>query len=149
MIKTASLLSDISKLKIPNIKLRSGIVGIERSIQEQQKATDESISIAFKDLDKLMAMAKDMVKISRTISTKIKVYFSQRCYWYRYENIFKCMQVDIFYLNTRIPNFCKIQIISRLIYSKIQPSAPQMKIKGYEPNGFVHTCPILCSSPGL
>lgn len=62
-----------TKPQLPTIKLRSGIVGIERSLQEKQKATDESISIAFQDLDKLMAMAKDMVRLSRTISTKIKV----------------------------------------------------------------------------
>lgn len=63
----------ITKSQLPAIKLRSGIVGIERSLQEKHKATDESISIAFQDLDKLMKMAKDMVKLSRTISTKIKV----------------------------------------------------------------------------
>lgn len=56
-----------------NIKTRFGIVGIERSLQEKQKATDESISIAFQDLSKLMTMAKDMVSISKTISTKIRV----------------------------------------------------------------------------
>ncbi|XP_077287412.1 vacuolar protein sorting 36 [Arctopsyche grandis] len=55
-----------------NIKTRFGIVGIERSLQEKQKATDESISIAFQDLSKLMTMAKDMVSISKTISTKIR-----------------------------------------------------------------------------
>lgn len=58
---------------LPNIKLRTGIVGIERSILEKQKATDESITIAFQDLSKLMAMAKDMVQISRNISAKIRV----------------------------------------------------------------------------
>ncbi|XP_068907055.1 vacuolar protein-sorting-associated protein 36 isoform X1 [Tenebrio molitor] len=56
----------------PQIKLRTGIVGIERSLQEKQKAADESISVAFQDLSKLMTMAKDMVQLSRTISTKIK-----------------------------------------------------------------------------
>lgn len=64
-----------NKPQLSTIKLRSGIVGIERSLQEKQKATDESINIAFKDLDKLMTMAKDMVRLSRTISTKIKVGF--------------------------------------------------------------------------
>uniref|UniRef100_A0A6P7GQ90 Vacuolar protein-sorting-associated protein 36 n=1 Tax=Diabrotica virgifera virgifera TaxID=50390 RepID=A0A6P7GQ90_DIAVI len=57
---------------VPTIKPRLGIVGIERSIQAKQKETDESITLAFQDLDKLMIMAKDMVNISRTISTKIK-----------------------------------------------------------------------------
>ncbi|KAJ8922496.1 hypothetical protein NQ315_007525 [Exocentrus adspersus] len=60
------------KSQLPTIKLRTGIVGIERSLQEKQKATDESISVAFQDLSKLMAMAKDMVRLSGTISTKIK-----------------------------------------------------------------------------
>lgn len=55
-----------------NSKLRFGIVGIERSIEEQHKATDESISVAFQDLTKLMEKAKDMVVISKNISTKIR-----------------------------------------------------------------------------
>lgn len=53
------------------IKLRTGIVGIERNIQERQKQTDENINLAFKDLSKLMTMAKEMVSISKAISTKI------------------------------------------------------------------------------
>ncbi|XP_066589061.1 vacuolar protein-sorting-associated protein 36 [Prorops nasuta] len=57
---------------IPRIKPRTGIIGIERSLQEQQKATDESITIAFQDLRRLMEMAKDMVSISKTISAKIR-----------------------------------------------------------------------------
>lgn len=56
----------------PNMKLRTGIVGIERGIQEKQKATDESISRAFQDLSKLMDMAKDMVHLSKNISQKIR-----------------------------------------------------------------------------
>lgn len=54
------------------IKLRTGIVGIERSLVEKQKATSESISVAFQDLSKLMVMAKDMVNLSKSISNKIK-----------------------------------------------------------------------------
>jgi len=54
------------------IKLRTGIVGIERSIQEKQKATDHSISTAFQDLSKLMTTAKDMVHLSKSISDKIR-----------------------------------------------------------------------------
>ncbi|KAK5644227.1 hypothetical protein RI129_008072 [Pyrocoelia pectoralis] len=61
-----------TKPSLPNIKLRTGIAGIERSIQEKQKQTDESISLAFKDLNKLMTMAKDMVLLSQNISTKIR-----------------------------------------------------------------------------
>jgi len=57
----------------PNTKLRTGIVGIERGIQEKHKATDESISRAFQDLNKLMGMAKDMVSLSKNISQKIRV----------------------------------------------------------------------------
>ncbi|XP_013778266.1 vacuolar protein-sorting-associated protein 36-like [Limulus polyphemus] len=53
-------------------KLRTGIVGIERQIQEKQKETDKSISAAFKDLSKLMDMAKDMVSLSKTIAQKIQ-----------------------------------------------------------------------------
>jgi ESCRT-II complex subunit VPS36 len=56
-----------------NIKLRTGIVGIERGIQEKQKAADESISRAFQDLSRLMGMAKDMVNLSKNISQKIRV----------------------------------------------------------------------------
>lgn len=56
----------------PRIKLRSGIVGIERNLQERQKQTDENITLAFKDLSKLMTMAKDMVAISKVISSKIR-----------------------------------------------------------------------------
>ncbi|KAF3423327.1 hypothetical protein E2986_10732 [Frieseomelitta varia] len=63
---------DINK-PLPQIKTRTGIIGIERSLQEQQKATDESISMAFQDLKKLMEVAKDMVSISKTISAKIRV----------------------------------------------------------------------------
>ncbi|XP_063987493.1 vacuolar protein-sorting-associated protein 36 isoform X1 [Diachasmimorpha longicaudata] len=58
--------------QLPTIKTRTGIIGIERSLQERQKATDNSISMAFQDLRKLMEMAKDMVTISKTISAKIR-----------------------------------------------------------------------------
>lgn len=56
----------------PNIKLRTGIVGIERGLEEKHKAASESISVAFQDLNKLMMMAKDMVNLSKSISTKLK-----------------------------------------------------------------------------
>jgi len=58
--------------KAPRIKLRTGIVGIERNLQEKQKQTDDSIQLAFQDLNKLMTMAKDMVGLSKAISTKIR-----------------------------------------------------------------------------
>lgn len=52
--------------------LRTGIMGIERKLVEKQKQTDENISMAFKDLGKLMEMAKDMVAISKIVSSKIR-----------------------------------------------------------------------------
>ncbi|XP_071452949.1 vacuolar protein-sorting-associated protein 36 [Hetaerina americana] len=58
--------------KVQPIKIRTGIVGIERQIHEKHKETDENISKAFQDLSKLMIMAKDMVNISKTISQKIR-----------------------------------------------------------------------------
>ncbi|XP_037036984.1 vacuolar protein-sorting-associated protein 36 [Bradysia coprophila] len=58
--------------KVPRIKLRTGIVGIERNLQEKQKQTDDSIQLAFQDLNKLMKMAKEMVGLSALISTKIR-----------------------------------------------------------------------------
>ncbi|CAH1976034.1 unnamed protein product [Acanthoscelides obtectus] len=67
------IIANDSKPQVSGIKLRTGIVGIERNLQEKQKATDESITVAFQDLNKLMTMAKDMVRLTRTISTKIKV----------------------------------------------------------------------------
>jgi len=63
----------LNLFQAPNVKLRTGIVGIERGIQEKQKATDESISKAFQDLSILMDMAKDMVNLSKNISQKIRV----------------------------------------------------------------------------
>lgn len=64
--------TDNENKPVPRIKLRTGIVGIERSLQERQKQTDENITLAFKDLSKLMTMAKDMVAISKVISSKIR-----------------------------------------------------------------------------
>ncbi|XP_054272900.1 uncharacterized protein LOC128993164 [Macrosteles quadrilineatus] len=55
------------------IKPRTGIVGIERSIQEKHKQTDKNISAAFQDLSKLMTMAKDMVHLAKNISDKIRM----------------------------------------------------------------------------
>ena len=53
-------------------KLRSGIGGIEKSIEQKRKQTDMQISKAFGDLDQLMEMAKPMVKLAKTISEKIR-----------------------------------------------------------------------------
>lgn len=57
---------------VRRIKLRTGIVGIERNMEERQKQTDENINLAFKDLKKLIESAKDMVTISKAISAKIR-----------------------------------------------------------------------------
>lgn len=57
---------------VARIKLRAGIVGIERSLQERQKQTDDNITLAFQDMSKLMSMAKDMVNVSKAISAKIR-----------------------------------------------------------------------------
>ncbi|XP_037939014.1 vacuolar protein-sorting-associated protein 36 [Teleopsis dalmanni] len=54
------------------LKMRTGIGGIERSIEAKAKETDENIALAFQDLNVLMAMAKDMVSVSKVISTKIR-----------------------------------------------------------------------------
>uniref|UniRef100_A0A182MM37 Vacuolar protein-sorting-associated protein 36 n=1 Tax=Anopheles culicifacies TaxID=139723 RepID=A0A182MM37_9DIPT len=53
-------------------QLRIGIVGIERNLVEKQKQTDANISLAFKDLGKLMGMAKDMVAVTNAVSAKIR-----------------------------------------------------------------------------
>uniref|UniRef100_H2YLK5 Vacuolar protein-sorting-associated protein 36 n=1 Tax=Ciona savignyi TaxID=51511 RepID=H2YLK5_CIOSA len=50
----------------------SGIIGIERKMEAEKKMTDQSISVAFKDLTKLMEKAKEMVTLSSTIAEKIK-----------------------------------------------------------------------------
>lgn len=55
----------------PPAALRSGIVGIERTIQQRQQTTDATISVAFQDLSKLMALAKDMCAVSQAISAKV------------------------------------------------------------------------------
>ncbi|XP_071846807.1 vacuolar protein-sorting-associated protein 36-like isoform X1 [Apostichopus japonicus] len=53
-------------------KIHAGIVGIERNLEKQRKETDQNISKAFQDLDKLIGKAKEMVELSKKISTKIK-----------------------------------------------------------------------------
>ncbi|XP_006824476.1 vacuolar protein-sorting-associated protein 36-like [Saccoglossus kowalevskii] len=53
-------------------KVHAGIVGIERKLEEKRKETDQNISMAFQDLNKLMHQAKQMVDLSKNIATKIK-----------------------------------------------------------------------------
>ncbi|KAL1452938.1 hypothetical protein WDU94_007120 [Cyamophila willieti] len=57
--------------KLREIKTRTGIVGIERNIVQKQQETSSNINNAFKDLNQLMSMAKEMVEISKNISNKI------------------------------------------------------------------------------
>ncbi|XP_038055643.1 vacuolar protein-sorting-associated protein 36-like isoform X2 [Patiria miniata] len=52
--------------------IHAGIVGIERNLEKKWRDTDENISQAFEDLNKLMKKAKEMVDLSRTIANKIK-----------------------------------------------------------------------------
>ncbi|XP_067948257.1 vacuolar protein-sorting-associated protein 36-like [Watersipora subatra] len=53
-------------------KLKHGIAGIERKMNEQQRKTDSTIFSAFEDLDALMYKAKEMVIISKSIASKIE-----------------------------------------------------------------------------
>lgn len=53
---------------------RSGIVGIERKLQEKVDSNASNISIAFQDMKNLIDMAKDMVHLANVMSSKIKVY---------------------------------------------------------------------------
>ena len=59
--------------------IRTGIGGIERSLEAKAKATDTQITKAFQDLDQLMAVSKPMVKLAKNISGKIRV----RCIIFR------------------------------------------------------------------
>ncbi|XP_023178100.1 vacuolar protein-sorting-associated protein 36 [Drosophila hydei] len=58
--------------KLARIQKRTGIGGIERHLEAKAKETDENIALAFQDLSVLMAMAKDMVGLSKNISGKIR-----------------------------------------------------------------------------
>nr|CAG4641861.1 EOG090X09MN [Eurycercus lamellatus] len=55
-----------------SVAARSGIVGIERKMQEKMENTASNISLAFQDLQNLMDMAKDMVRLANVMSNKIK-----------------------------------------------------------------------------
>nr|CAG4647220.1 EOG090X09MN [Megafenestra aurita] len=52
--------------------LRSGIVGIERKLQEKVENNASNISAAFQDMKNLIDMAKEMVHLAGVMSTKIK-----------------------------------------------------------------------------
>ncbi|XP_057368156.1 vacuolar protein-sorting-associated protein 36-like [Daphnia carinata] len=51
---------------------RSGIVGIERRLQEKVESNSSSIQVAFQDMKNLIDMAKDMVHLANVMSNKIK-----------------------------------------------------------------------------
>ncbi|XP_064636795.1 vacuolar protein-sorting-associated protein 36-like [Lineus longissimus] len=53
-------------------QIRTGIMGIERNIEMKNKATDRDISVAFEDLSKLIAKAREMVNLSKNIAERIK-----------------------------------------------------------------------------
>ena len=54
------------------LKIRAGIVGIERHIEKKQRETDKEVSQAFKDLDGLIEKAKDMVSLVNKFAAKIE-----------------------------------------------------------------------------
>lgn len=58
---------------------RSGIVGIERRLQEKVESNSSSMHIAFHDMKNLIDMAKDMVQLATVMSRKIKVCISVGC----------------------------------------------------------------------
>lgn len=53
-------------------KMRGGIGGIERSIQQQLTVQNQNIEESFKDLSNLIEKAKDMVKLSQVITEKVQ-----------------------------------------------------------------------------
>jgi ESCRT-II complex subunit VPS36 len=59
-------------LQVPTT-FRSGIVGIERRLQEKVENNSSNINIAFQDMQNLIDMAKDMVQLANVMSNKIKV----------------------------------------------------------------------------
>jgi len=54
------------------VATRSGIGGIQKSMQKKLQQTDSEISKAFQDINKLVEMAKPMVGLAKSISNKIK-----------------------------------------------------------------------------
>jgi len=53
-------------------EIRTGITGIEKKINLKARQDNANISKAFEDLNKLMEMAKPMVRLAQSISTKIR-----------------------------------------------------------------------------
>ena len=52
-------------------EIRAGIAGIEKKMSARARQDDANISKAFEDLNKLIEMAKPMVKLAQSISTKV------------------------------------------------------------------------------
>lgn len=52
--------------------MRTGIMGIERSIEKKQRETGKEVSQAFKDLDALIEKAKDMVGLVNKFAAKLE-----------------------------------------------------------------------------
>lgn len=71
VLKSPEPLTNVND-RLARIQKRTGIGGIERHLEAKAKATDENIALAFQDLSVLMAMAKDMVGLSKSISGKIR-----------------------------------------------------------------------------
>ena len=53
-------------------EIRAGIAGIEKKMSARARQDDANISKAFEDLNKLIEMAKPMVKLAQSISTKVR-----------------------------------------------------------------------------
>merc|ERR1719431_435010 len=53
-------------------EIRAGITGIEKKMSQKARQDKADISKAFQDLDRLMEMAKPMVALAKSISTKIR-----------------------------------------------------------------------------
>jgi len=62
----------ISTQTASSSKVRTGIGGIEKTLQQKHQASDKKISLAFEDLSNLMVQAKEMVTLSKNVSQKIK-----------------------------------------------------------------------------
>jgi len=62
-----------STIRTPTARkeIRSGISGIEKKIQQKAINDSKDISKAFQDLDRLIGMAKPMVTLAKSISSKI------------------------------------------------------------------------------
>ncbi|XP_064405346.1 vacuolar protein-sorting-associated protein 36-like [Halichondria panicea] len=62
----------VAPAKGAQLKMRSGIMGIERGIERKQKETNKEVNEAFKDLDALIDKAKNMVGLVNKFAAKIE-----------------------------------------------------------------------------